>query len=112
MMHEPIYPNAPGFKGESETSREAADALAPRLGHLQKVALGAIRGCGLHGCTADELAAILGVDRYTIQPRTSELRRKNLIVDSKLRRRNASGKKAIVWTIPEAQGELYLGATV
>lgn len=90
------YPDAPGHRNV-ETSIAAANALAPQLGHLQRVALAAIREAGWLGHTADELAAQLEMDRYSIQPRTSELKRKGLIRDSGQRRPNASGKQAIVW---------------
>jgi hypothetical protein len=39
------------------------------------------------------------MDRWSIQPRTSELRRKGLIRDSGKRRQNATGKSAIVWVV-------------
>jgi hypothetical protein len=94
------YPDAPGFKW-TDTSREAAEAIAPRLGRLQRLALDAITDRAALGLTADELADVLELDRYSIQPRTSELRRKSLIVDSGLRRLNASRKKAIVWVAPQ-----------
>lgn len=91
------YPNAPGHR-HVDTSIAAADALAPKLGRLQFMAAAAIGDAGAHGLTADELAARLGLDRWSIQPRTSELRRKGLIRDSGQRRPNATGKLAIVWT--------------
>ena len=90
------YPDAPGHRNV-DTSIAAADALAPKLGRLQRMAETAIRDAGLHGLTADELAKRLDLDRWSIQPRTSELKRKGLIRDSGLRRPNASGKRAIVW---------------
>jgi hypothetical protein len=90
------YPNAPGHRNV-ETSIAAAEALAPKLGRLQRMAEAAIRDAGNDGLTADELAARLDMDRYSIQPRTSELKRKGLIQDSGLRRPNCSGKLAIVW---------------
>ena len=90
------YPDAPGQRNV-ETSIAAADAIAPKLGRLQRMAEGAIRDAGKHGLTADELAARLEMGRYSIQPRTSELKRKGLIRDSGQRRPNASGKQAIVW---------------
>ena len=90
------YPNAPGHRNV-ETSIAAATALAPKLGRLQRMAEAAIRDAGAHGLTADELAERLGLDRWSIQPRTSELKRKGLIRDSGRRRLNASGKMAIVW---------------
>ena len=49
------------------------------------------------GLTADELSARLEMDRWSIQPRTSELKRKGLIRDSGQRRPNRTGKQAIVW---------------
>lgn len=90
------YPNAPGHQNV-DTSITAADALAPKLGRLQQMAQAAIRDAGLDGLTADELAARLELDRWSIQPRTSELKRKGLIRDSGQRRPNATGKLAIVW---------------
>ena len=90
------YPDSPGHRNV-DTSVAAANALAPKLGRLQLMAETAIRDAGLFGLTADELAARLDMDRWSIQPRTSELRRKGLIRDSGRRRPNATGKQAIVW---------------
>ena len=90
------YPDAPGHR-QVETSISAANDLVPKLGRLQRLAEMAIRGTGAHGLTADELAAQLEMDRWSIQPRTTELCRKGLIRDSGQRRRNATGKMAIVW---------------
>ena len=90
------YPDAPGHRNV-ETSIAAAIALAPKLGRLQLLAHEAIREAGWLGLTADELAKRLEMDRYSIQPRTSELKRKGLIRDSGQRRPNATGKQAIVW---------------
>lgn len=90
------YPDAPGHRNV-ETSIAAAAALAPKLGRLQRMAQTAIRDAGRRGLTADELAARLAMDRWSIQPRTSELKRKGLICDSGQRRPNATGKQAIVW---------------
>jgi hypothetical protein len=58
----------------------------------------AIGDAGAEGLTTDELASWLDMDRWSIQPRTSELRRKGMIRDSGKRRPNATGKRAIVWT--------------
>lgn len=90
------YPDTPGHRNV-DTSIAAAKALAPKLGRLQQMAEAAIRDAGAVGLTADELAARLRMDRWSIQPRTSELRRKGLIRDSGKRRPNATGKQAIVW---------------
>ncbi len=90
------YPDAPGHRNV-DTSIAASVALAPKLGRLQQMAQEAIRDAGTLGLTADELAASLDMDRWSIQPRTSELKRKGLIRDSGQRRPNATGKLAIVW---------------
>ena len=90
------YPHEPGHRNV-ETSVAAADALAPQLGRLQRMAETTIRDAGAHGLTADELAARLDMDRWSIQPRTSELKRKGLVRDSGQRRPNSTGKLAIVW---------------
>lgn len=90
------FPDAPGHRNVA-TSIAAADALAPKLGRLQRMAEVAILNAGPRGLTADELAVWLDMDRWSIQPRTSELRRKGLIRDSGHRRRNSTGKLAIVW---------------
>lgn len=90
------YPDAPGHR-HVETSITAAADLAPKLGRLQRLALAAIREAGWLGLTADELASRLNMERYTVQPRTTELKLKRLIRDSGQRRANSTGKKAIVW---------------
>lgn len=90
------YPDKPGHR-RIDTSAQAAVALGDKLGRLQGMVQTVIVAAGLHGLTADEAAAILQMDRYSIQPRTSELKLKGLIVDSGLRRLNRTGKMAIVW---------------
>lgn len=95
------YPDAPGHRGV-DTSIAAAEALAPACGRIQRMALRAIRDAGTRGLTADELAAAIGCERWTAQPRTTELRRKHLIDDSGQRRRNVTGRVAIVWVATPA----------
>jgi hypothetical protein len=90
------YPDAPGHRNV-DTSIDAANAIAPDLGRLQRLAETAIRAAGEAGLTADELAAWLKLERWTVQPRTTELSRKGFIRDSGQRRRNVTGKRAIVW---------------
>ena len=94
------YPDAPGHRGV-DTSIAAAEDVAPKLGRLQRMAEQAIRDAGYYGATADELAANLAVSRWTIQPRTTELKLKGLAFDSGMRRLNCTGKSAIVWVAPE-----------
>jgi CRP-like cAMP-binding protein len=90
------YPIEPGHRGIS-TSIEAAEAIAPSIGRLQRIVLSAIGDAGFRGLTSQELADLTGIDFGSVQPRTSELRRLGLISDSGDRRRNRNGKRAIVW---------------
>lgn len=91
-----VYPDAPGHR-DVDTSVAAAADVTPSLGRLQRMAETAIRQAGAAGLTADELAGCLDMERWSIQPRTSELRRKGRIRDSGQRRPNRTGKRAIVW---------------
>lgn len=87
------YPNYPGHD-DSDTSKEAAEAIAPHINRLQQIALTAIRESG--GLTREELSDKTGNPPASIHPRVSELKKMGLIRDSGLRRRNRSGKRAIV----------------
>lgn len=97
-----VYPDAQGHRG-AETSIAAAEALAPKIGRLQRLALAAIEQAGGQGCTADEAAELCDMARWSIQPRVCELKLKGLIVDSGARRFNSTGKRAIVWVTPQFQ---------
>ena len=90
-------------------SQEAAQHIAPSVGELQKLTL---REIAKHqsGLTADEVAARLGLDRLSIRPRCTELRKKNQIFDSNVRRKNQSGRSATVW-ICKVQTDLFDQAT-
>lgn len=96
MIHNPIYPHTPGHRGV-DTSMGAADALASVTGRVRTAAYNAIKAAGPDGLTAEELAIATGFERGTIQPRTTELKLLHRIKDSGQRRRNANGKRAIVW---------------
>jgi transcription initiation factor IIE alpha subunit len=94
-----IYPNAPGFKAHG-TSEDAAAEILPKAKIILHLVLEALRNHG-QGMTADECAEKLNMSVLSIRPRFSELKEFGWIVDTNERRRNASGKKAIVWTMKE-----------
>lgn len=97
-----VYPHAAGFKGTAETSREAAEAIASKLGRLQRMVAEAVMAKGAYGLTPEEMAEQHNIDRVSVQPRFSELKLKGLIVDSGRRRSNPSSKKkAVVWVAKE-----------
>jgi hypothetical protein len=92
------YPNWPGFRAR-DTSKAAADGIAGRAATLRE------RACALicaHsklgiGMTADECAADMEESILSVRPRVAELARMGMVKDSGSRRKNASGKAAIVW---------------
>jgi predicted ArsR family transcriptional regulator len=80
----------------TDTSREAADRIAPSTDYLRGKVLETLAQRG--ALTADECAAFLCIDKLSIRPRFTELREAGLIRDTGARRANASGRRAIVWS--------------
>lgn len=102
-MHSAIYPDGPGHRGV-DTSVEAAEAIALIAGPLRRLVYAAIFDAGRAGLTTDEVADALDLQRYSVQPRTSELKCDHRIEDSGRRRKNASGCNAIVWVATLQKG--------
>jgi len=93
------YPDTPGSKGPDGTSQAAAANIAPRVAGMRRKVLEAY---GVHGeATVLELAALTGLDRYSVNPRVSELRRMGLVESTGERRANPSGQSAAVQRLTE-----------
>lgn len=88
------YPDIPGSKGPDGTSQEAAEAISPRVAHLQRRAMLVLQRLG--DATVLEAVDAAGVTREALQPRFSELRAMHLVEPTGGRRRNPSGKWAAV----------------
>lgn len=88
------YPHTPGAKAR-ETSFEAAEGVASQAPILRARCLRELEHS--NGLTADEVAGRLGLSILSVRPRITELARDGKVRDSGDRRRNASGKRAIVW---------------
>ena len=93
-----VYPTMPGHRGV-DTSIAAADMVAGIAGPLRRMVYKAVHEAGPLGLTTDEIAAALRMPRYSVQPRTTELKYDRRIRDSGRRRPNASGCRAIVWVV-------------
>lgn len=93
----PNYPLIPGAKG-GETSFEAAASVERRAQHLRGVISKMLADPNNDGMTADEIAMRLNESVLSVRPRVSELHRRGAVGDTGLRRFNASGHRAIVWT--------------
>lgn len=87
------YPEDPGYKRPG-TSEEAAESIVNEAQTIRERVYVAL---ATQPATADEMADLLGLDKLSVRPRFSELDRASRIEDSGLRRRNRSGKRAIVW---------------
>lgn len=86
-----------GYKAtDTETSMQAAEAASHTAPSLRIQVLEAIRAAR-HGLTADEAADKLAMSILAIRPRVTELKAAGLIVQSCARRKNASGRSAVVW---------------
>lgn len=94
------YPDNPGAKGPDGTSRDAAEAIAPTVSYLRRLAMRALERLG--EATPLEAVAAAGVPRETLQPRFSELRAMGLVEPTGARRRNPSGKYAAVLRLTES----------
>lgn len=85
----------------TETSRQAAAEIAPRVSVMQATILARLRACGVSGRTCEELENELSLRHQTCGPRLKELAVSGAIVDTGMRRRTRSGRKAIVWLARE-----------
>jgi len=80
----------------ADTSAVAYAGIADNAGHLRAIVHKTLYAHPA-GLTVDEACAIAGYPRYSLQPRFTELRQKDVIRDTGKRRRNKSGANAIVW---------------
>lgn len=101
------YPHQPGYKVEG-TSAEAAAEMADEARKICDRILELMRHAG--DLTTDEAAERLEIHFGSVRPRFSELKVKQQIEKTQLRRRNdRSGKYATVWRLKRtvAQAELF-----
>ena len=90
------YPNSCGYKRPG-TSEEAAASMRLASGPLRMACLACL--LDRRGMTADEIAVEIGEDRLAVRPRLTELQALGLVKDSGDRRKNDSGRRAIVWVV-------------
>lgn len=87
------YPDAPGYK-RAGTSKDAAEEV---LGENEKLRQACVECLWNMPRTSDEVAAYLHKSILLIRPRMSELVAQGRIFETVERRKNVSGKSAIVW---------------
>ena len=89
------YSTSEAHRGVS-TSVAAAARIAPVAGRLRAIVHQALYEHPA-GLTVDEVCAVTGYPRYSLQPRFSEMLRSGTIRDTGRRRQNKSGAFAAVW---------------
>jgi hypothetical protein len=88
------------FAPQSDTSREAAEAIRPHVAGLRAMVLRAL-GLG-HGRTAQQLELETGLPGNTVRPRLLELIERGLAVKTEETRPTLSGRKANVYRVTDA----------
>lgn len=89
------YPVSPGVKSGDDTTIAAALAIEPVAAIIREKVMALLVGRNL---TTDEAATMLGLSVLSVRPRFSELRMLGKVFDTGERRKNSSGRYAIVWT--------------
>ena len=93
----------PVASGRTDTSSDAAETMSIGVKNLRRLVYQAIHSAGHLGLTTREIASVLGRKYSGVQPRTSELRDRNHILDSGQRRKQPGARcKEIVWIANEA----------
>lgn len=94
-------PTAP-YVTHSVTSRDAAEAIRPKINALQTKVFDFIGGKGLLGATDQEIQDALEMNGSTERPRRRELEIMGLIVNSgQTRRKTDKGQFSTVWIATE-----------
>jgi hypothetical protein len=88
----------PAHQRHSETSREAAETIAPSLNELQRLVLLAFQSEAA-GLTDEQGIDVTALPASTYRPRRVELLRAGLIRDSGTKRKVRSGCNATVWVL-------------
>jgi hypothetical protein len=83
------------FQRGSDTSAAAARSMEP-AGRLRRAVVEAYRKAGSNGLTPDECAGLLGETVLAIRPRVTEALQLRCLIETGIRRANASGRKARV----------------
>jgi len=93
-----LYDSLPPHS-DNDTSRGAAEAIAPHVSRLAEEVLEQIWLCGEEGSTCDEIEFLKDMKHQTVSARIRELKIKGRIKDSGLRRKTRSDRPAIVWVV-------------
>jgi predicted ArsR family transcriptional regulator len=85
-------------KSDPDTAKRAAASVDARS--VEGIVVGILRRHEVQfheGLTTEEIAQKSGLSLVTVSPRMRPLSEKGLVADSGLRRKNESGRQAIIW---------------
>jgi DNA-directed RNA polymerase specialized sigma24 family protein len=102
MTGEPsCYPDHPGHLGiteaNRETSRSAANKVAPAPKSQRDKVRAALLEVYLEGRSSDQIAEAIDVIRYSVRPRISELVAAGKVEATTERVKNSDGNSVVVW---------------
>jgi predicted transcriptional regulator len=92
----PLFAFVPYVRG-SDTSRAAADSMAPHVSAIESDVLAYVKRKHGYGSTCDEIEYAMGLAHQTASARLKGLADKGLIRDSGARRKTRSGRAARVY---------------
>jgi hypothetical protein len=95
------YPNHPGHLGNTEASREASRSAANKVASAAKTqrhkVLAALLEAFPQRLSSDQIADAIGVIRYSVRPRISELAAAGKVEATEQRIKNSDGNSVVVW---------------
>lgn len=97
MSQYELFAGSPPHVAHSDTSRAAAEAIAPKISVLHREILDHLSL--VPGATDEEMQHDLFMGPNTQRPRRRELQLMGRIVDSGLRRPTSSGRAAVIWKL-------------
>lgn len=94
-----VWAPSPPAQVHSETSVEAADAIASAASTLRERVYDWL--AGQNGATDEEMQEALGMNPSTQRPRRVELVEQGRVKDSGMRHKTRSGRNAVVWVVTQ-----------
>ena len=97
----------PAHQWHSDTSTEAAEAIAPKINTMVNKIFDLIGSKGGYGLTDDEGIVQTGMDGNSYRPCRIDLMNRGLVDDAGLRRPTRRGRNAVVWELTELGKRIY-----
>jgi predicted ArsR family transcriptional regulator len=92
------YPDGPGYRRNApETSREAAEAIAPMARNHRDQILAVIKEAYPDSRSSDQIARAIGLSPYSVRPRVSELQAGGKVERTDDRTKNEGGRTVMLW---------------